>query len=171
MSDVLQKFGKNEKEQHQAQNRGMLTLEQGGWSDILNDCKSALHNIGIPVQSKDQTQVNNQFRFNLRKVPNDLLGQCDMFHIAKHAMKFVAFSHEYDISNLPIDSSGVVNDLIMCLEGSPDFRLHESQLQNVLYFAPNVNSIRRIKVSTLSKLSHLEKEKRIDLQRRGYWLL
>lgn len=49
-----------------------------------------------------------------------------MFHIAKHAMKFVAFSHEYDISNLPIDSSGVVNDLIMCLEGSPDFRLHES---------------------------------------------
>jgi len=27
----------------------MLTLEQGGWSDVLNDCKKALHDIGIPV--------------------------------------------------------------------------------------------------------------------------
>lgn len=54
-SFVLQKFGKSEKEQHQAQNRGLLTMEQGGWSDVLNDCKRALHNIGIPVQSKDQT--------------------------------------------------------------------------------------------------------------------
>lgn len=53
-SFVLQKFGKSaDKEQHQAQNRGMLTLEQGGWSEVLNDCKRALHGVGIPVQSKD----------------------------------------------------------------------------------------------------------------------
>lgn len=74
------------------------------------------------------------------------MGQCDIFHIAKHAMKFIAFNHEFDISNLPIDSAGVVNDLIFNLESScPDFTLHESQLQNVLYFAPNINSLRRIK--------------------------
>lgn len=127
----------------------MLTMEQGGWSDVLNDCKKTLHSVGIPVQSKDQTQVSNQFRFHLRKVANDLVGQCDVFHIAKHAMKFVAFNHEYDISNLPIDSAGVVNDLVLNLESTPSaseaLTLHESQLQNVLFFAPNVNSIRRIK--------------------------
>jgi|LauGreDrversion4_2_1035121.scaffolds.fasta_scaffold501345_2 hypothetical protein len=64
-------------------------------------------------------------------------------------MKFIAFNHEYDISNLPIDSAGVFNDLILTIENqkkdSLDFTLHESQLQNVLYFAPNVNSLRRIK--------------------------
>jgi hypothetical protein len=65
-----------------------------------------------------------------------------MFHIAKHAMKFVAYNHEYDISNLPIDSSGVFNDLVIALEGED---IEESQLQNVLYFCPNINSIRRIK--------------------------
>lgn len=59
-------------------------------------------------------------------------------------MKFVAFSHEFDISNLPIDSAGVVNDLVLSLQG-PNFSLHESQLRNLLYFAPNVNSIRRLK--------------------------
>lgn len=32
-------------------------------------------------------------------------------------MKFVAFDHEYDISNLPMDSAGVVNDLILKLVG------------------------------------------------------
>jgi hypothetical protein len=31
-------------------------------------------------------------------------------------MKFIAFDHEYDISNLPIDSGGVVNDLVLSLE-------------------------------------------------------
>jgi hypothetical protein len=66
-----------------------------------------------------------------------------MFHLAKHIMKFVAYTHEYDISNLPIDSSGVFNDLVISLEGEREW--HESQLQNVLYFAPNVNSIRRIR--------------------------
>lgn len=60
--------------------------------------------------------MSNQFRFQLRKVTNDLVSQCDMFHIAKHAMKFLAFDHEYDISNLPIDSAGVFNDLILTLE-------------------------------------------------------
>ena len=59
-------------------------------------------------------------------------------------MKFIAFDHEYDISNLPIDSSGVVNDLVLSLERQ-GLALHETQLQNLLYFAPNVNSIRRIK--------------------------
>ena len=50
-----------------------------------------------------------------------------MFHIAKHAMKFIAFNHEYDISNLPLDSSGVVNDLILTLETNDEqFTLHES---------------------------------------------
>jgi hypothetical protein len=68
-----------------------------------------------------------------------------MFHIAKHAMKFLAFDHEYDISNLPIDSAGVVNDLILTLEGARSLGIHESQLRNVLAFAPNVNSVRRIK--------------------------
>ena len=72
------------------------------------------------------------------------MGQCDIFHIAKHAMKFIAFDHEYDISNLPIDSASVVNDLVLGLE-SPSMTFHESQLQNVLYFTPNVNSVRRIK--------------------------
>ncbi len=76
-----------------------------------------LHRVGIPVQSEDQTQNANQFRFHLRKVPNDLLSQCDMFHIAKHAMKFIAYNHEYDISNLPIDSAGVFNDLILSING------------------------------------------------------
>lgn len=59
-------------------------------------------------------------------------------------MKFVAYNNEYDISNLPIDSSGVFNDLVISLEGG-DKEWQESQLQNVLYFAPNVNSIRRIR--------------------------
>ncbi len=40
-----------------------------------------------------------------------------MFHIAKHAMKFIAYNHEYDISNLPIDSAGVFNDLILSING------------------------------------------------------
>jgi hypothetical protein len=58
-------------------------------------------------------------------------------------MKFIAYNHEYDISNLPIDSSGVFNDLIISIEGETEWQ--ESQLQNVLYFAPNVNSLRRIR--------------------------
>jgi hypothetical protein len=58
-------------------------------------------------------------------------------------MKFIAYKHEYDISNLPIDSTGVFNDLIISLEGDNEWQ--ESQLQNVLFFAPNVNSIRRIR--------------------------
>jgi hypothetical protein len=41
-------------------------------------------------------------------------------------MKFIAFSHEYDISNLPIDSAGVVNDLILNLEWEEERHLHES---------------------------------------------
>jgi hypothetical protein len=47
-------------------------------------------------------------------------------------MKFVAFDHEYDISNLPMDSSGVVNDLILKLIGGTSseepFKLQETQL-------------------------------------------
>jgi len=83
---------------------------------MLQDCKKVLSKVGIPVQSEDQTQNSNQFRFHLRKVPGDLVSQCDIFHLAKHIMKFVAFTHEYDISNLPIDSSGVFNDLVISLE-------------------------------------------------------
>jgi len=40
-------------------------------------------------------------------------------------MKFIAFDHEYDISNLPIDSTGVVNDLVLSLE-SEGLSLHAS---------------------------------------------
>jgi hypothetical protein len=43
-----------------------------------------------------------------------------MFHLAKHAMKFIAFDHEYDISNLPIDSSGTFNDLILNISSGDD---------------------------------------------------
>ena len=57
-SFVLHKYGKDDKEKHHISNKGMLTLEQG-WGDILNNCKKRLHEIGIPVESKDQTHVNN----------------------------------------------------------------------------------------------------------------
>lgn len=43
---------------------------------------------------------------------------------------------------MPIDSSNCFNDLVLTVGGVD---IHESQLQNVLFFAPNVNSIRRIK--------------------------
>ena len=39
--------------------------------------------------------------------------------MAKHAMKFIGYSHEYDISNLPIDSKEIVNDLVLSLSGIP----------------------------------------------------
>lgn len=42
-----------------------------------------------------------------------------MFHVAKHAMKFIGYSHEYDISNLPIDSKDIYNDLVLSLKGLP----------------------------------------------------
>ena len=60
---------------------------------MLNVCKKTLTDSGIPIQSKEQTNVNNQFRFHLRKVDNDLVGQSDIFHIAKHAIKFIAYNH------------------------------------------------------------------------------
>jgi len=53
----------------------------------------------------DQTHINNQFRFQLRKIRGDLMQQCDVFHLTKHAMKYVGYLHEYDISHLPISSS------------------------------------------------------------------
>jgi glutamine synthetase len=105
--------------------------------------KQNLADIGIPVQAKDQTHVNNQFRLQLRKVTDDIVGQCDMFHIAKHAIKFIGYTHEYDISSLPIDKEDTKNTLIMNISG---LDLHETNLQNILFFAPNVNSLRRIKV-------------------------
>ena len=91
-----------------------------------------------------------------------------MFHIAKHAMKYIAFKHEFDISNLPIDSSGnVVNDLILNIEEECS-QIKESHLEDiVLYFAPNVNSIRRIRVSYYTLLIiryYIEKEERVDIQ-------
>ena len=46
----------------------MLTFEQG-WTEVLSDVKMNLDEIGIPVQSKDQTaNSENQFRFVIRKV-------------------------------------------------------------------------------------------------------
>ncbi|CDW80282.1 UNKNOWN [Stylonychia lemnae] len=140
-SFVLHKLGKEEKDQHHNSHKGMLTLEQG-WGEVLDDCKKSLHNIGIPVQAKDQTHINNQFRFHLRQVQGNLLSQCDMFHLGKHAMKFIGYTHQYDISSLPIDSSKNPNDLILNLEG---MEIHPSVLQNILYFAPNINSVRRLR--------------------------
>eukprot|EP00347_Sterkiella_histriomuscorum_P014936 403358939 len=141
-SFVLHKYGKDDKEQHHNSNKGMLTLEQG-WGDILEECRKHLRDIGIPIQSNDQTQVNNQFRFHLREVDGDLLGQCDMFHTAKHAMKYIGYQNQYDISTLPIDSSNNSNDLILNIKGR---NLHPSEFQNVLFFAPNVNSVRRLRM-------------------------
>jgi len=48
-----------------------------------------------------------------------------MFHVGKHAMKFIAYKNSYDISSLPIDSSKNPNDLILNLEGVD---LHPSEL-------------------------------------------
>lgn len=77
------------------------------------------------------------------KVSNDLLGQCDIFHVAKHAVKYIGFSQGYDVSYIPIDEQGTMNDLQMTLSGVD---LKASQLSNVLHFAPNINSVRRLKV-------------------------
>lgn len=57
-------------------------------------------------------------------------------------MKFIGYVHEYDISSLPIDSKDNSNDLILNISG---IDIHQSKLQNVLFYAPNVNSIRRIR--------------------------
>lgn len=40
-----------------------------------------------------------------------------MFHIAKHALKYVAFTHDYEISSLPIDQKGIINDLLIKVTG------------------------------------------------------
>lgn len=40
-----------------------------------------------------------------------------MYHIGKHALKYVAFTHDYDISSLPLDEAGVRNDLILSIDG------------------------------------------------------
>jgi hypothetical protein len=62
------------KKKNSHRDQGMLTFEQG-WNELLNDCKNNLCDIGIPVQSKEQTEkLDNQFRFVLRSVANDLLG-------------------------------------------------------------------------------------------------
>ena len=66
-----------------------------------------------------------------------------MFHVAKHAIKFTAFSHDYDVSSLPIDEQGVINDVFLKVSGH---HLDASQLRNTLFYAPNINSFRRIKV-------------------------
>ena len=65
-----------------------------------------------------------------------------MFHIAKHAIKFIGYTHDYDISSTPIDEKGIFNDLILTFSG---LDLQKSSIANTLYFAPNVNSIRRLK--------------------------
>lgn len=60
----------------------------------------------------------------MRQVDGDVLGQCDMFHMAKHAMKHIGYTNQYDISTLPIDSSNNSNDLIMSIDGR---NLHPSE--------------------------------------------
>ena len=71
-----------------------------------------------------------------------------MFHVAKHAIKFVGFTHDYDICSVPIDERGIMNDLLLKLKG---LDIQEKQLENILFFAPNLNSIRRLKVSQFDK--------------------
>ena len=75
-------------------------------------------------------------------------------------MKFIGYAHNYDISNLPIDSSNNSNDLIINLEG---MEIHPSELQNVLFFAPNVNSIRRLRLRRNGDIYKYKGEKNYDL--------
>lgn len=72
------------------------------------------------------------------------MAQCDIYHIAKHAIKFIGHTHDYDISSVPIDENGITNDLILSLKG---LQVSPSQLRNQLFYAPNINSVRRIRVS------------------------
>jgi len=76
------------------------------------------------------------------EVQNDLLTQCDIFHIAKHVMKHLAYSKDYDISFAPINMKHITNDLTLWLKGK---EIKSSQLLNTFFFAPNINSFRRLK--------------------------
>ena len=40
-----------------------------------------------------------------------------MFHVGKHALKYIAFTHDYEISAMPLDQAGVRNDLHIRLSG------------------------------------------------------
>lgn len=51
------------------------------------------------------------------EIKNDLLTQCDTFHIAKHAIKHIAHNNNYEISFTPYTSNGVVNDMTIWING------------------------------------------------------
>lgn len=127
----------------------MLRLESS-WNEVIEDCRSQLSEIGIPVEAYEQFgQNDNQFQFTIRLVQNDLLAQCDLFHLAKHAIKYLAFTHDYHVSFLPLNSSGELNHLDLTLKG-----LNNKNASSLLHWAPNINSFRRIK-----KLAGKEKKK------------
>jgi hypothetical protein len=88
------------------------------------------------------------------------MAQCDIFHLAKHALKHLAYSHDYHVSFLPLCSSGQMNHIDLTLN-------RELRPSSLLYLAPNINSFRRIKkLSSDDKkkwelVSHRENETRV----------
>ena len=49
-----------------------------------------------------------------------------MYHIAKHVIKFLGFTNEYEIFSTPIHRHGTVNDMVLTVSGLDP--LHESHL-------------------------------------------
>lgn len=47
------------------------------------------------------------------EIKQDLLSQCDAFHIAKHVIKHISYMSDYDISFAPINKEGITNDLLI----------------------------------------------------------
>ena len=72
-----------------------------------------------------------------------------MYAMAKHVMKHIAYNQENDISFTPIDGVGNTNDLTLYLR---NLDVKQSMLKPFLFFAPNINSLRRIKVSAFYSL-------------------
>ena len=77
------------------------------------------------------------------EIKNDLLTQCDTFHIAKHAIKHIAQFNNYEIYFTPYNLNNVTNDMVIWVKG---MEVKPNQLLNTFFFAPNLNSFRRLKV-------------------------
>ncbi len=60
---TFHKVEKDDKESKEigSENRGMLTFE-ANWTELIEDCRSKLSEIGIPVETYEQLGTNdNQF--------------------------------------------------------------------------------------------------------------